>query len=86
MSMKANALKIESPLLDELNRIRPKEKSLAAFVRETLQKEVLRQKMGQAAERYVKFLEGHAKERDWLSEWERVDLGEPPAPRKGKRS
>ena len=84
--MKANALKIESPLLDELNQIRPKEKSLAAFVRETLQKEVLRQKMSQAADRYVKFLEDHAKERDWLSEWERADLGESPAARKGKKN
>lgn len=82
--MKASTFKIENPLLDELNEIRPPSKSLSAFTREILEKAVQQEKMIQAAERYAEFLKGE-KEEGWLEDWEVADLAKAPRVKKTKR-
>jgi hypothetical protein len=80
--MGATTIKVEGKLLDELTRAKPSNLSLSAFVRVILEREVLRQKLGDAAEQYARFLEKTPQEREWLSEWERTDLASPPKSRR----
>jgi hypothetical protein len=80
--MRATTVKVEGELLDELNRSKPVNVSLSAFVRSILEREVLRRKLGDAAEKYVKFLEKAPDERELLAEWESADLVTPPGSRR----
>ncbi len=86
--MNATTIKIENPLLKNLLYIVPQKKSLSAFVREVLEREIQRQKMILAAESYLVFLKSHADESQSLEEWESADLGRPPKHlrKKGKNS
>jgi len=54
-SMRATTIKVDGELLRELERLKPASRSLGAYVRCVLQREVLRQKMA-AAERYTEFV------------------------------
>jgi hypothetical protein len=83
--MRATTLKIEDPLLDELEHLKPPHKSTTAFVKEILGKEIQRQKMIIAAEKYTEFLKRNPGERAWTDEWEALDLENPPRQIKMKR-
>lgn len=75
--MRATTIKVEGELLAELNRAKPANVTLTAFVRSILEREVMSAKLGAAADRYAAFLEGSVDEREWLTEWERADLAAP---------
>ncbi len=76
--MKANTLKIEEPLLGDLNKIRPASESFSSFVRLLLKQAVRREKMAHAAEQYAQLLKDEGEEREWLDDWESADLTSPP--------
>lgn len=80
--MKATTIKVEGELLQELQRGKPESQSLSAYARSLLQREVLREKMTDAAERYTEFLRRQADERAWLDEWDSADLARPPKRRR----
>ncbi len=76
--MKATTIKVEGELLRELERSKPASQSLSAYVRSVLEREVLRQKMAAAAERYTEFVRETPDEKAWLEEWTRADLAHRP--------
>ena len=76
--MKATTVKVEGELLRELERVKPARQSLAAFVRAVLEREVQRQKLAQAGQRYADFVRESPEESAWLEEWDRADLATPP--------
>jgi hypothetical protein len=80
--MRATTIKVEGELLAELNKAKPANVTLTAFVRSILEREVMSAKLGAAADRYASFLESSADEREWLTEWERADLAAPPKRRR----
>jgi hypothetical protein len=80
--MGATTIKVEGELLTELNRAKPANVSLTAFVRSILEREVLRARLGDAAERYAQFLDSSPDERAWLEEWEGADLTSAPTARR----
>lgn len=80
--MSATTLKIESPLLDELKKICPKQKSISAFVRSILEQIIQKQKMANAIQCYQEFLTRNPQEAEWLNEWESADLAAKPKSRK----
>ncbi len=80
--MRATTIKVEGELLAELNRAKPANVTLTAFVRSILEREVMAARLGEAADRYAEFLEKSPDEREWLSEWERADLASPPKARR----
>lgn len=84
--MKATTIKLEYPLLKEVQHVIPKDTSLSAFVRALLEREVLRQRMIEASDAYCRFVESNAQERAWLEEWERADLGAPPKRARRRRA
>ena len=80
--MRATTIKVEGELLDELEKKKPDSQSLSSFVRSILEKEVVRRKMVDAAERYADFLRNRPDEREWLEEWERSDVDRPASRRR----
>ena len=80
--MRATTIKVEGELLDELEREKSDSESLSSFVRSILEKEVVRRKMVDAAERYADFLRNRPDEREWLEEWERSDVDRPASRRR----
>jgi len=76
--MKATTIKVDGSLLVELERHKPKDQSLTAFVREVLAREVRRLQLEEAADRYAGFLARERREREWLAEWDSADLVRPP--------
>ncbi len=76
--MQATTIKIEGNILHELKTIIPKEKTLTAFVREVLEKEIRRKKMAHAAGVYAQFLKNNPEEEGWLKNWEASELSTPP--------
>lgn len=82
--MGASTVKLESALLREIRAAKPPNQSLAAFVREAIERDLLRRKLRTAAERYRAFLDEHQDERDELDAWERAPLTS--RPQKGARS
>lgn len=80
--MKATTIKVEGDLLQELERAKPAAQSLTTFVRDVLRREVRRQQMAAAADRYTEFLAEDSEERAWLDEWDRADLARPPRRRR----
>lgn len=83
--MRATTIKVDGELLAELQRAKPANVTLTAFVRSILEREVMAARLGEAADRYARFLEDSPDEREWLSAWERVDLASPPNGPKGRR-
>lgn len=84
--MKSTTLRLDNPLLAELNQERPKKVSLSAFVRDILKREIKRRKMIRAANQYSLFLKDNPAEQEWLDEWEEADLTVPPIFKKGKKN
>lgn len=83
--MRATTIKVDGELLAELQRAKPANVTLTAFVRSILEREVMAARLGEAADRYARFLEDSPDEREWLSAWERADLASPPNGPKGRR-
>jgi hypothetical protein len=75
--MKATTVKIDGELLEEIERVKPVEQSVSAFVRSVLRKDLDRERARTAAGEYVAFLEAHPDEADWLAEWAAADLASP---------
>ncbi|MBI4211807.1 MAG: hypothetical protein HY540_04135 [Deltaproteobacteria bacterium] len=82
--MKATTIKVENPLLDELQAIKPTEQSLSAFIRDILDGEIRRVKLIHAADQYTDFLSKHPEEAECLSRWEEAPLGDAPRQKKKK--
>jgi hypothetical protein len=80
--MRATTIKVDGELLAELHRAKPANVTLTAFVRSVLEREVMATRLGDAADRYARFLEDSPDEREWLSAWERADLASPPKARR----
>lgn len=78
MSMRATTIKVEGDLLERIDRHRPREQTITAFVRAVLEQEIRRREMTQAADEYAGFLEKHEDERAWLQEWDSSDLAKAP--------
>ncbi len=84
--MKANTLKIEDPLLGELNKMRPPSQSFSSFVRLLLKQAVRKEKMAQAGEQYAQLLKKDGEEREALDDWELSDLASLPRKKASERS
>jgi hypothetical protein len=80
--MRATTIKVEGDLLRELERTKPPSQTLSAYVRSLLEREMRRQKVAQAADRYADFLRETPDERTWLEEWANADLARPPRRRR----
>jgi hypothetical protein len=82
--MRATTIKVEGELLAELNKAKPANVTLTAFVRSILEREVMSTKLDVAADRYAAFLETSPDEREWLRRWTSADLATPPKRRRVK--
>jgi len=80
--MKATTVKVDGALLRDLERIKPRSLTLSAWVREILQREVKRQRMAEAADRYTEFVRDSPAETADLAEWDRADLTATPKRRR----
>lgn len=76
--MGATTVKLDAELLREISSVKPDEQTLAAYVREALQRDVRRQQMRRAAEAYVALLRDNPKEREAVEEWEAAPLASNP--------
>jgi hypothetical protein len=76
--MKATTIKVEGKLLQEIERLKPRNQSVTSYVREALEREVRAHKLAEAAERYEAFMAEHADERAMEEEWLQADLEYPP--------
>jgi hypothetical protein len=72
--MSATTVKLEEELLREIRILKPQGQSLAAFVREAVERDILRRKLRSAAERYQAFLGENPEEGQDLDDWERARL------------
>ena len=72
--MKASTLKIEQPLLKELYQLKPKSMTFSAFVKNSLEAFVNRQKAVEAARKYQDWLSKNKAESVWLESWENAPL------------
>lgn len=76
--MKATTIKIEEPLLHELEKAKSPSQSISSYVREILESDIKRHKVAAAAVQYEAFVAAHSGEREWLSDWDKADLSHPP--------
>ena len=76
--MKATTIKIEDPLLGELEKAKPASQSISSYVREVLENDLKRHKVAEAAVQYEAFVAAHPEEREWMSDWDKADLSHPP--------
>ncbi len=83
--MQATTIKLEGPILSEIKKILPKDKSLTSYVRGVLEQELHRKKMLESANDYLKFLANNPEEQTWLEEWQDSDLAKAPTPFKRKK-
>ena len=72
--MGASTVKLEAALLKEIRSAKPPQQTLAAFVREAIERELLRRKLRAAAEQYAAFLEANPDEGAELEVWEGAPL------------
>lgn len=84
--MKATTIKLDGPILQELERLKRPQQNLTSFVRELLKAQIHRQKMAQAAEEYAEFLRKNADEAAELDAWASAPLDQEPSRRKNKKS
>jgi hypothetical protein len=80
--MSATTVKLEAGLLREIRSVKPKDKTLTAYVREAVERDVMRRKLRQAAEQYQSFLRDHPAEEEDMDAWERAPLATPPRGRR----
>lgn len=77
--MPATTVKLDSELLREIAKIKSPKQTLAAFVRESLQRDIDRRKLRAAAETYRQLLTENEKERREMEEWEASHLAVAPS-------
>lgn len=75
--MSATTVKLEDGLLKEIRAVKPPRQSLSAFVREAVERDVMRRRMKEAAERYRALIEQHPEEAAELEAWEAAPLATP---------
>lgn len=80
--MSATTVKLEAELLREIRSVKPKDQTLAAYVREAVERDVVRRKLRAAAEQYRAFLLDHPDEGEEMSAWEHATLGAAPRKRR----
>jgi len=80
--MSATTVKLDSDLLREIDQMKPATQTLAGYVREALRRDLRRQQMRAAAEKYRDLLLHNAAERKELDEWETARLATVPRRRK----
>lgn len=83
--MRANTIRLDENLLNEIYPLLAPKQSLASYVREVLQKEIRRHTMLQAGRTFVNFLAGNQEEQQLLDSWEKVDLAKPVRRKRTKR-
>jgi len=81
-SMKATTIKVEGDLLEELERRKPPMQSFSAFVKSVLRRDLLRQRLADAAHRYAEFVAENREEKSSLEKWEAADLEAKPRRRR----
>ncbi len=75
--MTATTVKLDGELLQEIQAHKPKHQTLAAYVRQTLEADVRRRRMMNAAQEYAAFLAAHPAERVEMDEWAEAPLSTP---------
>ncbi len=83
--MRATTIKLEGKLLEDIEAVKPADRSLSAHVRLVLQKDLARRQVRDAATTLKAFIDAHPEEQAWLAEWDGVDLATPPARRPAAR-
>jgi hypothetical protein len=81
--MSASTVKLEAEVLRKINGVKPRDQSLAAYVREAIERDIRRRQLRTAAERYQAFLSENLDEQQELQDWERARLAT--APRRTRR-
>lgn len=82
--MSSTTIRLEGPLLKDLKSITPPGKSLSAWIRSVLEKEIRRYRTTKAAAAYQRFLKSNPDEAAEADAWENAPLGEDPRHR-GRR-
>jgi hypothetical protein len=76
--MKATTIKLEGDLLIAIERAKAPGESVTSYVRTVLRKNLEQHLLREGAAAYRAFVESHPEEQQWLEEWERADLTNPP--------
>ena len=72
--MGATTVKLDSPLLQTIDELKPAGQTLSGYVREALWRDARRQQMRKAAEVYQSLLRENREEREMMEEWEAAPL------------
>ena len=80
--MSATTIKLEEKMLREIRKVKPPEKSLSAYVREAIERDIRHRRMSEAAGQYRAFLDGNKEEAVSMKEWEAAPLEKPPRRKK----
>ena len=80
--MSATTVKLETGLLRDIQSVKPRGQTLAAYVREAVERDVMRRRLRASAEAYQAFLREHPGEVDEIDAWERAPLATPPVRRR----
>lgn len=80
--MSATTVKLEAALLRDIQSVKPRNQSLAAYVRDAIERDVMRRRLRASAEEYQAFLREHPDEADEMGAWERSPLAKPPVRRR----
>jgi predicted CopG family antitoxin len=75
--MSATTIKIEDPLLSEIRKIKPEDQSVSSYIKETLEHEIRRKRMSEAAQEYQAFLRENPEEAHSIQDWESAPLQKP---------
>jgi hypothetical protein len=78
LGMPASTVKLEATLLRDIRAAKPPGQTLAAFVRDAVERELRRRKLRAAAEQYRAFLDEHPEELEDLERWEVAPLASAP--------
>lgn len=76
--MSASTVKLEAEVLKKIHAVKPRDQSLAAYVREAVERDILRRQLRTAAERYQAFLSESIDEQHELEDWEHARLAAAP--------
>ena len=74
--MQATTIKLDSTLHSAIRRMKPREQTLTAFVRELVASEEKRRALEEAAGSYQALLASNKDEAAWLALWEAAPLAE----------
>lgn len=76
--MSATTIKIEDPLLHEIQEIKDPNQSVSAYVKEVLEREISQRHMAEAAQKYQVFLAENREEAKEVESWEAAPLDRAP--------